>query len=272
VTTRISGLPRRCVFCGGQPLTVEDVFPLWLGDYLGREPAYRVFSAGIGGGQRRGFRGLSMTARARRVCRDCNSGWMSSLESEASALIKPLLNETLPIPLTGGSGGNLTLLARWAMKTALMIQCVQRGSAIPPTVYEHFYATQLPPPSPQCQMFLARHTKHGISDGATSIGWSVKGPPSSAGAFAYEGEMYGVTFWIANVVLQIIGYVPIVPAAGTFTLNYPSPYWGYVEQFWPAIAGITWPLSRPVLDDPGLIAFSRALRGMLPSGASPGVV
>lgn len=263
-------MPRRCVFCGREPVTAEDVFPLWLGDYLGREPVYRV-SAGMAGGQRPGFRGLSMTARVKRVCRDCNSGWMSRLEDEASALIKPLLNETLVIPLTGGPGGSLTLLARWAMKTALMIQYVHGAPAIPRAVYEYFYATRVPPPSPQCQMFLARHTKHGISDGATSIGWSVKGPPSSMGALAYEGEMYGVTFWIANVVLQIIGYVPIVPAAATFTLNYPSPYWGSVEQFWPAVAGITWPLSRPVLDDAGLIAFSRALREMVPSGASPGV-
>jgi hypothetical protein len=260
---------RCCVFCGGQPVTVEDVFPLWLGDYLGRGPAYRV-SAGMGGGQRRGFRGLSMTARVKRVCRDCNNGWMSRLETEASAVIKPLLNETLAIPLTGGTGGSLTLLARWAMKTALMLQYVHRDPAIPPAVYEQFHSTQLPP-SQQCRMFLARHAKHGIPDGAHSIGWSVKGPASPSGAVAYEGLMYGVTFCIANVVIQIVGYVPTVPAAGTFTLNYPSPYWGYVEQLWPAVAGITWPLSRPVLDDPSLIAFSRALAGIRPISASAGL-
>lgn len=253
-------MARSCVFCGRQPVTAEDVFPQWLGHYLGRKRSYVTTGAAIRD-RRPDFVGFSMTARAKRVCRECNNGWMSRMEAEAIPILKPLFRETIALQLSGGDEGGLRLLARWAMKTALMIQCVHKTPVIPSVVYRDFYGTRLPP-SPQCWMFLARHTMHGIANGAHSIQWSVKGPPLPGGGPTYEGEMYGITFCIANLVIQIIGYVPTSPLEGSFQVAYPTAYSHYVEQLWPMGTGISWPLQRPVLDDEGLISFGRALSGL----------
>jgi len=252
---------RSCVFCGRGPVTAEDVFPRWLGAYLGRRPTYTVTGAGIGTTHWGGYRGLSMTARVKRVCKGCNNGWMSQLETAAAPILKPMLTETISVSLSGGATGSLSILAKWAMKTALMIQYAHRSPAIPGMIYQEFHRTQLPPP--QCWMFLARHMKRGIPNGANSIQWRVDGPPGPRGEVTHWGEMYGTTFSIANLVVQLIGYVPTVTgASGTFQVDLPQASLPYVERLWPPSGSVAWPLQRPVLDDAGLLAFSRALTGM----------
>jgi hypothetical protein len=54
------------------------------------------------------------------VCKDCNGGWLSDLETRASNLLPPILagdSQTLPV-------GDQAFLAVWAIKTAMMWQTV----------------------------------------------------------------------------------------------------------------------------------------------------
>jgi hypothetical protein len=60
---------------------------------------------------------------ARKVCRGCNGGWMSRIESSAKSLILDLMNQKTSIMTL--TDADRTALARWATKTAFMIAVVQ---------------------------------------------------------------------------------------------------------------------------------------------------
>ena len=111
-------MARSCVFCGRGPVTAEDVFPRWLGAYLGRRPTYTVTGAGIGTTHWGGYRGLSMTARVKRVCKGCNNGWMSRLEEEVDSIFDKLTNGK---DFNMLSLGEVETLARWTGKTAIVL-------------------------------------------------------------------------------------------------------------------------------------------------------
>jgi hypothetical protein len=116
---------RRCLFCGtAARLSREHVWPRWMISVL---PAGHHFSSRGTLGRYNGQAGArfgdvfesvdscSWTARA--VCGTCNNGWMSTLESAAQPTLSPLL--------TGESakirGADITVVFRWAVKTAIMI-------------------------------------------------------------------------------------------------------------------------------------------------------
>lgn len=130
---------RVCVFCGGslgKNRAKEHIFPKWLQEryqiaglqldiVLHTEPRKKrplTFGSYLSG-----F-----------VCKQCNTGWMSRLESRT--FIQPVL-----IPLIDGTfaQGRLEwyqcdMLALWIYKTALMIQSVALGGVYVPK--EHFTA------------------------------------------------------------------------------------------------------------------------------------
>jgi len=60
------------------------------------------------------------------VCRSCNNDWLATLENDVSPIVRPMLwGEYVAIPPDQQS-----LIATWAMKTALLIDCVT-GSVVP---------------------------------------------------------------------------------------------------------------------------------------------
>ncbi|ORL38315.1 hypothetical protein A6I87_02710 [Prescottella equi] len=62
----------------------------------------------------------------RKVCGQCNNGWMSRLELDAKAVLTRM-QEAKPIIL---ERGELETLRRWALKTAVMRECVDPHPAI----------------------------------------------------------------------------------------------------------------------------------------------
>jgi hypothetical protein len=143
-----------CVFCrSGGPMSAEHVIPEWTQPFLGDgavEPGTRTRTT-----IRRGegvdetsHPALPATLTVRSVCKACNEGWMSDLETKAKPFLASMLN---------GHGreyhaGGRTLIATWLVKTALVAGS-KFAPALPSQFYSDLYATKQP--SPNTQVWLA---------------------------------------------------------------------------------------------------------------------
>lgn len=129
---------RSCVFCR-QPgkLTNEDAWPRWLIAHIVKKgaPVNQRWGSQLG---LTGFTSTQQNMTVRRVCSDCNNGWMSDLEVAAKPLLLPWID------------GNRTRLlyddqqttATWAIKTAMMLQYSplhKSGVVIPGSHYEALF-------------------------------------------------------------------------------------------------------------------------------------
>src|SRR5689334_2998942 len=107
---------RGCIFCGGRPLSKEHVWPQWIRKVQGDRGMahYRREIAG----DMTAWRDVDYNLQVKAVCKPCNHGWMSDLETA----VQPILSS-----LIVGNGRNLyrdgqRILATWATKTAMMFQ------------------------------------------------------------------------------------------------------------------------------------------------------
>lgn len=244
-----------CIFCGASPTTKEDIFPKWIHRYLGQKPTISVRRDATTGTGQQVFRTLSYIATARRVCSRCNNGWMSDLEEEASDLLKPMFDERITIHLAGGDGQHL--VARWAMKTALMLQFTHQQQCIPLAVYKEFFKSGLPPK--KVVIYVAHHLMQNMPNGAYSLNWDV-GINRADGSVDLQGEMYGITFFIKNVVAQGVGY--LLKTAFDPNVEFDQTFQPYVQLLWPPGRGVIWPPGTPSLDDRQLLAFAQSLAKM----------
>lgn len=110
---------RMCMFCREKASTREDAWPLWL---MKRFP---VSSTARIDAERSGRNlGKWSTAKpklqVKRLCRSCNNGWMSRLENEAKPALVSILDDE-PKEL---DASDQTTLARWAVKTAMVLDAV----------------------------------------------------------------------------------------------------------------------------------------------------
>lgn len=108
---------RVCAFCGASGVTREHVWPKWL----------RKLTKNSGGRYRFGLSGVPSTLRdfeapsfshtIRRVCRTCNTGWMSELETATEILMTSMFAGECPVL----GGAEQDTLSRWMYKTALVV-------------------------------------------------------------------------------------------------------------------------------------------------------
>src|ERR1039457_1463762 len=93
---------RRCIVCGGTPVTGEHLFSIWIGDLVPKTAArhMRTVRAAMGTGdqldrpyldQARRLEGDIKSSRLRTVCKRCNNEWMSAIESAAKPVMTPLI-------------------------------------------------------------------------------------------------------------------------------------------------------------------------------------
>lgn len=136
---------RRCVFCGGGgKLTREHVWPRWLESVLGtsRPHPVHVFLR-EGRPWRRPWTAPDFSITARVVCRDCNGGWMSALESAAKPLLTPMIEASQRVALTPQGQ---RVVGAWSLKTAMMMQQAEGADqSIPPRDYGWVYKHGEPP-------------------------------------------------------------------------------------------------------------------------------
>ncbi|MEI2698808.1 MAG: hypothetical protein V9E94_10835 [Microthrixaceae bacterium] len=91
---------RRCVFCGGARMSREHAIPQWVGEVLhgaagesGDWTTWYAFGTLSENCERRHpAESNRPTVVVKRVCRDCNSGWMADVEGEAKPILEPMIN------------------------------------------------------------------------------------------------------------------------------------------------------------------------------------
>lgn len=129
---------RKCVFCGGSPVTREHVFPDWISELYRRAPGLNEFSEN--GKVVRKFPEKLFQHKAKIVCEACNSGWMSTLEGKVQPLLADMITEAKATVLTKEMQD---LLSLWVVKTMLMNSKATPGdSHIPDSVYRDLYESQ----------------------------------------------------------------------------------------------------------------------------------
>ena len=112
--------PATCIFCGRPSAQVVYAWPDWLCRFLAEhQDTWRTMRAAR-------TTDLAMVERAEReadktvdcVCGACSAGWMQRLEDNVRPFLEPMiLGDPTPLP-----AARRKLLARWAAKTALLIE------------------------------------------------------------------------------------------------------------------------------------------------------
>jgi hypothetical protein len=115
---------RQCLFCSLNANSLEDMWPLWITEQFEGSNPITVQA------ERQGLVLKPWASRrpeliVRWVCKSCNNGWMSNLEGQVKPLLQPLLSGT------GGSldSGAQSILAVWAVKTAMALEGLDKPNA-----------------------------------------------------------------------------------------------------------------------------------------------
>lgn len=133
--------PRRCIFCGGAPISGEHLFPAWMRDYISgtqndgtshqvtlevrTEDGVRVMLDSTGRGPL-AQKGDHRSRKLRVVCRTCNSGWMSGLQNKAKPILIPMLTGRLPCL----SSAHQEAIAAWAAMFTMVYEFADRRTMV----------------------------------------------------------------------------------------------------------------------------------------------
>ena len=138
-------MARRCVFCGGSPVTQEHLWHRW-GRRFATDPTFDRYLTRTDRTQRgtatNSWGGLPFSKRAGIACAACNSGWMSTLEANVSGILDPDRIAKRPMTLA-----EQATLAVWATKMAIVFDVANPPDErlLSSTVARRFHAIRTPP-------------------------------------------------------------------------------------------------------------------------------
>jgi hypothetical protein len=184
-----------CIFCGNERLTREHIYRRAWVEWLA--PGAESFTNTRAGGEGRAeplntWESDDLDVVVRCVCADCNNGWMNRLDEQAEEMLKLLC----PAKVVARVHARLRLLAPWATKMALVMECLLPRLIVPQEVRDHLYREQQPHPS--VRIWIATMETW---DGETrTTPMSLKSAPELG---ALE-QAYLVTFRMLHLVIQVI--------------------------------------------------------------------
>jgi hypothetical protein len=148
---------RACIFCGSQErLSGEHVYANWLREFLPRRVKYTSHWVSQDGGDvKRGKLsrpGDPFSQRLRIVCKNCNSGWMSQLQTASKPFLVPLLQGEWPALDAPAQ----LAVARWITMTSMVIEFADPPTAeVPWTHRADFSETRSI--QPNWHVWIGRH-------------------------------------------------------------------------------------------------------------------
>lgn len=130
----MSGGRRVCVFCGGRANSAEHIFKRDFKRTLGiGAPVDRAFAKTDIDGNVTLRPDPPFDLKVRRVCRDCNSGWMNRLD----LAVEPWIVN--PDDQTAYQRCDPTGFRRWAIKLALMRSLIDHAMIVPRDYFERLF-------------------------------------------------------------------------------------------------------------------------------------
>lgn len=244
-------IKRRCVFCGGGPMTAEHVWPVWLLELMEKRLTTTEVVVTRDGSQ---MTRPSLETTVKQVCESCNTGWMSRLEDAAKPILTPMImGDGLPLTRTRDE---MRILAHWILKTYLMCNFYfpPHERFIPRRLYSEFFRRQTPPQ--ECAIWVAAYrgempnfsVRAGkafdtIPTTYTSEGIVITGRAGPIGVMC-SFAMYRFVFQI--VLMDIRGRISGINSAAGTQLIWPLPR-----------DSIQWPIRMEAFDDAEFDAFAR---------------
>ena len=142
-----------CVFCGGNDLSKEHLWPEWMHPLLPHDTSQshasllksRNYIEGkqVHEHQPRKHKGPMRAAKFRMVCRTCNSEWMGRIESQAKPIISSLmLSEEINLDKS-----DIEKIATWFSLRTMIFELSGNPNAktVPKSDYDYIRAYALPP-------------------------------------------------------------------------------------------------------------------------------
>lgn len=228
-----------CPFCNTTTrLSDEHVWPKWVSKelrFLGRALAPRQ---GRGPAKHQ----IEVTVP---VCAACNNDWMSVLENDVAAIMRPMFRG-YRVQL---GPGDQAVLATWATKTAFMIDRIENG-VVPRGFAIDLAITRRPPAS--SRVFVGAYTGDFAAKGVSRpllIGYSDGTKPSEPNAVV-------TTFTAYNVAFQVVTHFNKGPMTLTDARTGLNRTFG---QLWPkATETLEWP-PEFVMHDSGFDTFAASI-------------
>jgi hypothetical protein len=233
-------------------VTLEHAWPEWLLRALGLFPPKQstgIMVAHFGPEERpETWRGAEITIK--RVCKRCNSGWMSDLETEAKPLITPLLAD-LAIPLDRPIQ---RVIARWSIKTAMVFE-FSPGKGWPSLftaadrqIIADPHSARLPA---DIVVWIGRKAESDVTlAAARRLLHPIPIEPARGPSPIEEG--YGTTFAFGRLVLQVLRVKRRENSAPGITTIHPR------QGPWGQLLSQVWPSRRAVVQWPPPASFSEA--------------
>lgn len=192
---------RVCIFCGGAPCNKEHVIRrAWRARFPDVGWGSRVQELG---GQKRVIPEHFFDLTVRRVCEDCNSGWMNALDTAVESWLF-----RFPGVIGNPTSDQLPVVTRWAIKTAIMRGLVDDDNQeLPREEYEAVARGDVPD---TWNVFIGKTT---LPD---PLHAHIYGSPHSADLEVLRGEdsfaSFRVTSWSIGGAVFIVsrdGWLPI---------------------------------------------------------------
>jgi hypothetical protein len=249
-----------CIFCGSSGLSSEHVWPKWAWNLIPKARAknherLHTLTPGPNAPTRREAKphaGPSITVKARVVCKQCNNGWMSLLESK----VRPFLTPLILGQLTTISVEGLSIVARWLVMKFMVIEFLR---PIPPIALqsERLAIMQGDIP-PTWQLWLGFHLSEkwatAIWTETASITILANEKDNQASPPSFDKNTQSISFGIGNLFVQTI-HSTVAGLEYNFQAN-------ALRHLWPIRSNLIWP-PGPVLSDVAIDdiagAFKRSL-------------
>jgi hypothetical protein len=200
MTTRV------CLFCL-QPLVErarEHVIPLWLQELLGvrEEELFQGIAQTEGGTLIEERRHPTRHFVEGRVCRECNNGWMATLEGAVQPLLVPLMESQLR--LRDLREEERMILARWTLKTACALSYAAPMQASVPTAHCTFVRERQDSLPEGVAVFGAHHRRTGETSYLQRNTW----PQFSTQRREDHPDRYKIAFQFRDLLLLAAHWPP----------------------------------------------------------------
>jgi hypothetical protein len=228
-----------CIFCGGLGVTKEHLFSNWLRQLFPRTPSDTHTFGRRDWATQTGFeqvinQGHSGSRRVRKVCKHCNTGWISRIDDDARHAITPLIQGASTLV----SQAMQRDIAAWFTKIAMVGDAIHPTRSVVQSAHRTWMMNRRIPP-PHWEVWI------GSYDGTI---WR------ELGIWQHSGQL---TLPVLREGQRLSGYVIATSLGLRSVLGTSIDRIGYglgsaasvMVRIWPTGHALSWPLDRAISDD-----------------------